>query len=118
MICCSFHSYLFDLISLMVFSLCYLFVKQSTAYEMRIGDWSSDVCSSDLHEGVLLEEDRSDERDLAEHRNRPHFERCDRAAHVRGAEQRREAEREEQHREAAGELVRTAPHHQERMQAR
>src|SRR3546814_6579648 len=24
------------------------FFKQQTAYEMRIGDWSSDVCSSDL----------------------------------------------------------------------
>src|SRR3546814_4118240 len=28
---------------------CFLFVfKQKTAYEMRISDWSSDVCSSDL----------------------------------------------------------------------
>src|SRR3546814_5480378 len=26
------------------------FFKQKTAYEMRISDWSSDVCSSDLHE--------------------------------------------------------------------
>src|SRR3546814_9778176 len=25
------------------------FCKQKTAYEMRISDWSSDVCSSDLH---------------------------------------------------------------------
>src|SRR3546814_9428977 len=25
------------------------FLKQKTAYEMRISDWSSDVCSSDLH---------------------------------------------------------------------
>src|SRR3546814_7450708 len=30
-------------------SLCFLF-KQKTAYEMRISDWSSDVCSSDLFE--------------------------------------------------------------------
>src|SRR3546814_148866 len=29
------------------------FFKQKTAYEMRISDWSSDVCSSDL-EGCLL----------------------------------------------------------------
>src|SRR3546814_1950495 len=30
---------------------CMLFVfRQKTAYEMRISDWSSDVCSSDLHE--------------------------------------------------------------------
>src|SRR3546814_7949139 len=28
--------------------LCFFFVKQKTAYEMRISDWSSDVCSSDL----------------------------------------------------------------------
>src|SRR3546814_8663825 len=27
------------------------FFKQKTAYEMRIRDWSSDVCSSDLHLG-------------------------------------------------------------------
>src|SRR3546814_4510010 len=29
-----------------------LFFKQKTAYELRISDWSSDVCSSDLF-GVL-----------------------------------------------------------------
>src|SRR3546814_1917866 len=28
--------------------MCYFFFKQKTAYEMRISDWSSDVCSSDL----------------------------------------------------------------------
>src|SRR3546814_2447627 len=28
---------------------CFFFFKQKTAYEMRISDWSSDVCSSDLH---------------------------------------------------------------------
>src|SRR3546814_9729827 len=27
------------------------FFKQKTAYEMRISDWSSDVCSSDLTRG-------------------------------------------------------------------
>src|SRR3546814_4906469 len=32
------------------------FFKQKTAYEMRISDWSSDVCSSDLRFG--LESDR------------------------------------------------------------
>src|SRR3546814_20035825 len=32
------------------------FVKQKTAYEMRISDWSSDVCSSDL--GSRLDEGR------------------------------------------------------------
>src|SRR3546814_8175550 len=29
----------------------FFFFKQKTAYEMRISDWSSDVCSSDLLEG-------------------------------------------------------------------
>src|SRR3546814_8259560 len=30
------------------------FFKQKTAYEMRISDWSSDVCSSDLAEALDL----------------------------------------------------------------
>src|SRR3546814_6131836 len=32
----------------------FFFFKQKTAYEMRISDWSSDVCSSDLHDGIIL----------------------------------------------------------------
>src|SRR3546814_3268453 len=32
------------------------FFKQKTAYEMRISDWSSDVCSSDLRQRVLSAE--------------------------------------------------------------
>src|SRR3546814_19693280 len=31
-----------------------LFFKQKTAYEMRISDWSSDVCSSDLYPGQIF----------------------------------------------------------------
>src|SRR3546814_1380590 len=31
-----------------IFLLLFCFFKQKTAYEMRISDWSSDVCSSDL----------------------------------------------------------------------
>src|SRR3546814_6393579 len=30
-------------------SFVFFFFKQKTAYEMRISDWSSDVCSSDLN---------------------------------------------------------------------
>src|SRR3546814_7370041 len=30
----------------------FFFFKQKTAYEMRISDWSSDVCSSDLLEAI------------------------------------------------------------------
>src|SRR3546814_11487600 len=33
---------------LLCFLVCFFFFKQKTAYEMRISDWSSDVCSSDL----------------------------------------------------------------------
>src|SRR3546814_14478526 len=32
----------------------FFFVKQKTAYEMRISDWSSDVCSSDLPITAIL----------------------------------------------------------------
>src|SRR3546814_6252758 len=32
----------------LVASFCLFFFKQKTAYELRISDWSSDVCSSDL----------------------------------------------------------------------
>src|SRR3546814_8830111 len=39
----------------LVFFFCF---KQKTAYEMRISDWSSDVCSSDLATFDPLELDR------------------------------------------------------------
>src|SRR3546814_8766811 len=43
----------------------FFFFKQKTAYEMRISDWSSDVCSSDLLVGAeICLEDRI-ERDVA-----------------------------------------------------
>src|SRR3546814_11813253 len=32
----------------------FFFFKQKTAYEMRISDWSSDVCSSDLGDLAVL----------------------------------------------------------------
>src|SRR3546814_5566683 len=35
----------------MLFFIFFFFFKQKTAYEMRISDWSSDVCSSDLDQG-------------------------------------------------------------------
>src|SRR3546814_1063740 len=38
---CSSHTAVFILLFI-------FFFKQKTAYEMRISDWSSDVCSSDL----------------------------------------------------------------------
>src|SRR3546814_9515518 len=42
---------------IIIFSACYFcvfFFKQKTAYEMRISDWSSDVCSSDLGVAFLV----------------------------------------------------------------
>src|SRR3546814_5125956 len=40
----------------MLLSICisFVFFKQKTAYEMRISDWSSDVCSSDLQAHLHL----------------------------------------------------------------
>src|SRR3546814_875787 len=37
-----------DYFDIMLFVFFFFFFKQKTAYEMRISDWSSDVCSSDL----------------------------------------------------------------------
>src|SRR3546814_2005039 len=37
-----------------IYSLIFFF-KQKTAYEMRISDWSSDVCSSDLFPYLILD---------------------------------------------------------------
>src|SRR3546814_5550684 len=45
----------------------FFFFKQKTAYEMRISDWSSDVCSSDLQLGEDVEKglaDRSGEGEI------------------------------------------------------
>src|SRR3546814_4232609 len=39
-----------------------VFFKQKTAYEMRISDWSSDVCSSDLPEQQQQQRQRQEAR--------------------------------------------------------
>src|SRR3546814_10373142 len=38
----------------------FFFFKQKTAYEMRISDWSSDVCSSDLRSSQIVGLHRKD----------------------------------------------------------
>src|SRR3546814_11622735 len=59
------------LIEVFIFFSCFFFFKQKTAYEMRISDWSSDVCSSDLPLAPMVKEWRRDfaaggaRRDLA-----------------------------------------------------
>src|SRR3546814_4927232 len=57
----SFVHVLFSIIFFVVF-FCYcvfFFFKQKTAYEMRISDWSSDVCSSDLAVGDAHDRDHA-----------------------------------------------------------
>src|SRR3546814_10082664 len=46
----------------------FFFFKQKTAYEMRISDWSSDVCSSDLH--YVLVGIQHEKRAVPDHRRR------------------------------------------------
>src|SRR3546814_6197253 len=47
---CIFVRLLFEDVAL---NIIVFFFKQKTAYEMRISDWSSDVCSSDLRGRVM-----------------------------------------------------------------
>src|SRR3546814_13611935 len=45
-------------------NVCFFF-KQKTAYEMRISDWSSDVCSSDLARATAIQVNAEDLSDPA-----------------------------------------------------
>src|SRR3546814_6548473 len=42
------------------------FFKQKTAYEMRISDWSSDVCSSDLNRRLFAERRQGEQVEMAD----------------------------------------------------
>src|SRR3546814_1459225 len=68
-------------LSLLIYIVVFFLFKQKTAYEMRISDWSSDVCSSDL---VGLERRRQPARH-SERQWLRHFarssDRCDGRAH-------------------------------------
>src|SRR3546814_3276122 len=44
----------------------FFFCKQKTAYEMRISDWSSDVCSSDLAKVHLRKAGTGTDADVAQ----------------------------------------------------
>src|SRR3546814_16285209 len=72
----------------------FFFFKQETAYEMRISDWSSDVCSSDLRGAAGCHADHRivsprgplrRQRPAADGRARPDSRRC-RVLDQRGAE--------------------------------
>src|SRR3546814_5847320 len=55
MMCRVFVFITFSVLCLFFFYCCFFFFfKQKTAYEMRISDWSSDVCSSDLDKATAM----------------------------------------------------------------
>src|SRR3546814_9229362 len=62
----------------------FCFFKQKTAYEMRISDWSSDVCSSDLLQ-IPAEADRSRPGRLKDEPGRP-IGRCHDRCGTRGGQ--------------------------------
>src|SRR3546814_3755097 len=44
-----------------MYDMSFFFFKKKTAYEVRISDWSSDVCSSDLHRGGDVHVERDEQ---------------------------------------------------------
>src|SRR3546814_374673 len=63
----------------------FFFFKQKTAYEMRISDWSSDVCSSDLDpQADLAGRARARELGACRARRLPHSPRAGGARAARG----------------------------------
>src|SRR3546814_1157303 len=50
---CVFFILLISFLSIINFLFCFFFFKQKAAYDVRISDWSSDVCSSDLIDELL-----------------------------------------------------------------
>src|SRR3546814_4526842 len=86
-----------------MFVLFIFFFKQKTAYEMRISDWSSDVCSSDLDRPVIEHRAGADDRCVArgravDHRAfRPHPGDLDLDGQRVAGAVRRRADRSEEH---------------------
>src|SRR3546814_4994005 len=93
MFCANFISH-YLLRSLFILSCSFLvvffFFKQKTAYEMRISDWSSDVCSSDLPRLHRGGDDREEKQRLRRRRGRILCGAGDRDQRI----DRREAEKE------------------------
>src|SRR3546814_8466844 len=71
-----------------LYCLYFVFFKQKTAYEMRISDWSSDVCSSDL-ERAARRVGLDGGRGRRERRQFPAARRDDRGRHQYRSEERR-----------------------------
>src|SRR3546814_5708252 len=76
----------------------FVFCKQKTAYEMRISDWSSDVCSSDLRADIGIGAHRSNRDLLAGGLRRQRVERLHLGAAI-------DAVRTKPHRDAARDRV-------------
>src|SRR3546814_14165253 len=75
-------------------------LKRMTAYEMRMSDWSSDVCSSDLHQPQILSGARRSKRPVLRERRVARPARRRRATGHDAEEQEDAAER--QHPERKG----------------
>src|SRR3546814_9241569 len=80
-----------------VIFMCFFFFNQKTAYEMRISDWSSDVCSSDLQAG-------KGEYDVHD----AHDQRLDQAAEEAGGQPQRDAQRQRDGDDDAADVERIA----------
>src|SRR3546814_1206494 len=59
---------IFFMYNVVVFIDFFFFFKQKTAYEMRISDWSSDVCSSDLLPSALVLDDVAKQMEAGDER--------------------------------------------------
>src|SRR3546814_10365711 len=79
---------IFSSISFYDFFTCFFFFKQKTAYEMRISDWSSDVCSSDLRGKADEAVERRDELRHRGHRDAARHHDADDGTDARSEERR------------------------------
>src|SRR3546814_19787617 len=95
----------------MLYSIFFFFFKQKTAYEMRISDWSSDVCSSDLDQAGENEVDRAG-RHRMDHRRRDGDEQYleQRGAHDDLRPHAEEIAHRRNHDEAAADAEQHRPH--------
>src|SRR3546814_21129444 len=81
----------------------FFYFKQKTAYEMRISDWSSDVCSSDL--AREFDPAADDDRDAFLAVGQDELERPADLAALRGVEARRERVEKDRGRDRADETA-------------
>src|SRR3546814_8726064 len=84
----------------------FFFFKQKTAYEMRISDWSSDVCSSDLQDLAAIEQVHQPTGGGDQHID-AFIERLDLITHLHTADQQRHLEIRSEERRVGKECVST-----------